>query len=89
MAFRVRLAIEAERELKKAECFYDALAKRMEFLIDFDEHIEFLEKNPYLFQIRYRNVRIVHFRIFPYSLYYNIQGEEVTVLDIMRQSQSY
>ncbi len=89
MAFRVRLSIEAERELKKAECFYDALDKRMEFLIDFDEHIEFLEKNPYLFQIRYRNVRIVHFRIFPYSLHYNIQGEEVTVLDIMRQSQSY
>ena len=89
MAFHVALSIEADRELKKAECFYDAMDKKVEFLIDFDEHIEFLERNPYLFQTRYRNVRIVHFRIFPYSLHYNIIDDAVTVLNIIRQSQSY
>lgn len=89
MAFRVRLSIDADRELKKAECFYEAMDKKMEFLIDFDEHIEFLEQNPYLFQIRYRNVRIAHFKIFPYSLHFNIINENVTVLNIVRQSQSY
>ncbi len=67
MAFCATLPIEADRELKKAECFYDTMNKKMEFLIDFNQHIEFLEQNPYLFQIRYRNVRIVHFKIFPYS----------------------
>lgn len=89
MAFRVRLSIDADRELKKAECFYEAMDKKMEFLIDFDEHIEFLEQNPYLFQIRYRNVCIVHFKIFPYSLHFNIIDGTVTVLNIIRQSQSY
>ncbi|WP_417266710.1 type II toxin-antitoxin system RelE/ParE family toxin [Brumimicrobium sp.] len=89
MAFRVRLSIDAHRELKKAKCFYEAMDKKMEFLIDFDEHIEFLEQNPHLFQICYRNVRIVHFKIFPYSLHYNIIDGTVTVLNIIRQSQSF
>lgn len=89
MVFHVRLSIDADRELKKAECFYDAVDKRMEFLMDFDEHIEILEKNPYLFQIRYQNVRIVHFKIFPYSLHYNIIDGTVIVLNIISQSQSY
>lgn len=89
MAFPVILSIDAERELKKAECFYDAMDKKMEFLFDFDEQIEFLEQNPYLFQIRYRNLRIVHFKIFPYSLHYNVKDDVVTVINIIRQSQSY
>ncbi|PVW17346.1 hypothetical protein [Marixanthomonas spongiae] len=89
MAFLVILSIDAERELKKAECFYDAMDKKMEFFFDFDEHIQFLEQNPYLFQIRYRNVRIVHFKIFPYSLHYNVIGNKVTILNILGQYQDF
>lgn len=89
MAFPVILSIDAERELKKAECFYDAMGKKMEFLLDFDEHIGFLEKNPFMFQVRYRTVRIVHLKIFPYSLHYNVIGSEVTVLNILGQYQTY
>lgn len=89
MAFHVTFSIEADRGLKKAECFYDAMDKKIEFLADFEEHIEFLERNPNLFQIRYRNVRIAHSKIFPFSLHYNVIDDVVTVLNIISQSQSY
>jgi hypothetical protein len=49
MAYRVELSIEANRELKIVECFFDAIGKRMDYDLNSDEQIAILDKHPFLF----------------------------------------
>jgi len=44
---------------------------------------------PYAFQIRYRNIRIVKFDQFDYSIHYAISNKRIVILRILNQSQGY
>lgn len=89
MAYRARLHREANRELKLAECYFDAWNRKDEFLEDFNNQIERIEEDPYLFQLRYRDIRIINFDQFSYSIHYTVNGILITVVAILGQEQSY
>ncbi len=89
MGYQVKLLREADRELKLAECYFEAWNKKNEFLRDFNHQIDRIEENPLLFQVRYRNIRIVKFEHFSYSVHYIIMNQEVIVIAILGQNQSY
>lgn len=89
MAYRARLLREADRELKLAECYFDALNRKNEFLIDFNQQVERIEENPYLFQLRYRDTRIINFDHFSYSIHYYIKDHVIIIVGILGQEQSY
>lgn len=80
---------EAKLELHKAKCFFEFLEKEEEFLDDFLHQLRVISQMPYGFQIRYRNVRIVKFEHFNYSIHYAIFNEQIIILRILNQLQSY
>lgn len=80
---------EAKLELHKAECLFRFLGKEEEFLDDFIHQLRIILQMPYGFQIRYRNVRIVKFEQFEYSIHYTIYKERIIVLRILNQHQDY
>lgn len=80
---------EAKLELYKAKCFFQFLNKEEEFLDDFLHQLRVILEMPHGFQIRYRDIRIVKFQQFDYTIHYNIYEEKITILRILRQRQNY
>ena len=89
MGYRAKLLREANRELKLAECYFDTFNKKKEFLGDFNHQIERIEENPLLFQVKYRDIRIIKFEHFSYSIHYTIKNKEVIIIAVLGQNQSY
>ena len=72
MNYEVVFRIEAERDLEEINSYYNnilpVLAER--FFVEFFETLEYIEQNPNLFQVRYREIRIAPLYKFPYGIHY-------------------
>ena len=91
MRYKIELSQEAQIELDVNLCFFRAqdLDLSKEFLEGFKRCLTFLATNPELFQKRYKEIRIVHFEEFKYSIHYVIHDKSVKILRILHQKQWY
>jgi|AntDeeMinimDraft_5_1070356.scaffolds.fasta_scaffold01772_3 hypothetical protein len=89
MAFEVLISKEAQIELDIAVCFFKIKALDDQFLSDFNQQLKFLKTSPFLFQKRYREIRILLFAEFNYSIHYFIENDKVKTLRILNQSQDF
>lgn len=69
--------------------FFEFLGKEDEFLDNFLHQLRLILQMPYGFQIRYRDVRIVKFGQFDYTIHYIVNKEQIIILHILNQSQNY
>ncbi|WP_117884196.1 type II toxin-antitoxin system RelE/ParE family toxin [Aureibaculum luteum] len=89
MAYQIKVSKEAERELSIAKCYYKISNLEEHFDSDFKKQIKYLEANPFLFRFYYRNVRLVHFDDFKYSIHFIIKNKVVYILKILHHKQEY
>lgn len=89
MDYDVQISREAQIELEVAECFFCAKNLQDDFLDDFFRQISFLKTNPEAFQIKYRDIRILCFEQFNYSIHYIIDKYKVLILRILGQRQNF
>ena len=89
MAYRVVISKEAEIELGIADCYFRTKNLEKAFWQDFMKQLDFLEKTPLAFQKKYREVRIILFSDFNYSIHYIVEGETVFILRILNQRQDF
>jgi len=89
MAYRVVISREAEVELGIADCYFRTKDLEKAFWIDFLKQLEFLGKTPLSFQKKYREVRIILFNDFNYSIHYIVEEETVFILRILNQRQDF
>ena len=89
MVDNVQFDEDAKRELYRAKCYFDSVDKGEEFLDDLENQIAMILSMPLAFQVRYREVRIVRFDDFPYTIHYTIHGNEVIILNILNQLQDF
>ncbi|MDT0687963.1 type II toxin-antitoxin system RelE/ParE family toxin [Autumnicola psychrophila] len=89
MTYKVLISKEAEIELATAECYFRVRNLHRDFLNDFKRQLEFLENTPASFQKKYREVRIVNFNQFNYSIHYVISEDKVLLLRILNQRQNF
>lgn len=59
------------------------------FLKNFFRQIDFLETTPLSFQKRYRDIRILAFDDFNYSIHFIVQKDTVQILRILNQKQDF
>ena len=80
MAFKVLVNIRAQAEIEHAFDWYQKNSPRngIRFLDSVESAYRVLKTNPF-FQIRYRNVRAIALRQFPYSLYFIVDEKQTTV----------
>jgi len=83
------IAEEARLELYKAKYFFEFLGKDEEFLDDFLHQLRVILQMPYGFQIRYRNVLIVKFEKFDFTIHYTVYKEQIIILHILNQKQNF
>ena len=89
MEYDLVLSREADIEFNTIDCFFGAIGIGEKFHKDFHLQIKRIQSNPFQFQMRYLDVRIVHLKHFNYSIHYNVVGDTITILRILSQHQSY
>ena len=89
MTYKVLISKEAEIELATAECYFRSRSLHRDFLKDLNRQLQFLENTPESFQKKYREVRILNFNHFNYSIHYVISDDKVLFLRILNQRQNF
>lgn len=60
----------------------------IEFLLELDSNLNYIQKNPLKCQIRYRFIRIKFLKKFQFGIHYIIENNTVFILNIFHTSQS-
>lgn len=89
MAFLIKISPVAEKDLVLAFYYFESLIKERAFIDELATLLKYLRKNPYLFQVYYKEVRIVHFTKFNFSIHYLVSNETVYILRILTQNKNH
>ena len=75
---------EVETDLKEAILWYKFTDKKLEsrFLMAIEKAVLKLQELPKAYSIRYRNIRIAHPPVFPYSIHFYIDDDKEMVVII-------
>jgi len=79
--FRIIVLQWARTDIREARKWYNikqgGLGKRLN--VDMKNTLRKIERNPTSFAIRYKNVRLANFEIFPYAAHFYIDSDSNTV----------
>ncbi len=90
MAVKIVISPEAQEEFDVLECQFRAKTNGLKtFIEDFENQLQILYQIPSGFQIRYRNVRIIHFEKSDYSIHYVFKNNIVYIIRVLHQRQEY
>lgn len=81
MAYKLVIKTLAERDISAAAEFYFKEAPHLisVFLDAVKNAVEILQKNPQHFQKKYKEVRVIFVKTFPFGLYYTIEDTTIFV----------
>jgi len=88
MSYKIVILEEAKADYKESLLFYKKINPKLavRFNDSFKKSIAFITKNPFQFQIKYDDVRIIFFRTFPYAIHYSIYENSVIIKSIFHTS---
>lgn len=91
MSFLIKFSNESKLDLTEANTYYLAVSKELsaKFKLEMSETIDRIAKNPEDFQNRYRNIKIVFSKVFPFGVHYLVEGNIVFIQRIMHQRRLY
>ena len=89
MPYNIQISKEAEGELAVADCYFRTRNLEQAFWKDFLNQLNFLETTPLSFQKKYKEVRVILFSEFNYSIHYTIESNQVLILRILNQRQNF
>jgi toxin ParE1/3/4 len=89
MSYKLIVREKAEQQANDAYWWYEERLGGLgdEFLLSVDACINSIERNPNLFQKKYKNIRMGMVERFPYGVYYVIDNSLIVVLAILHFSQ--
>ena len=58
-----------------------------ELLVCLDEAVQSIKRNPYLFTQKYKHIRVLYIRRFPYSLHYVVDSSNIKVFGFFHMAQ--
>ena len=81
MSYKVQILPVAKRDIQKGLEWYNDQKQGLgaEFYTSVKSRIDYIQKNPFHYQIQYRNIRRAPVDRFPYSVYYEL-GESQQLL---------
>jgi plasmid stabilization system protein ParE len=85
MKYTLVLRQEAERDLAEAYGWYETCVPGLgaDFLAVVEYALDSIKKNPDRFPLVHHNIRRALTRRFPYGVFFVIEGQRITVLDVM------
>ena len=90
MSYNLIVRAKAEQHAVEAYTWYEERLAGLgnEFLLSLDACINSIERNPNLFQKKYKNIRMGMLERFPYGVYYIIDNNLIIVLAILHFSRN-
>jgi hypothetical protein len=90
MSYKIVILEEAKADYKESLLFYKNINPKLgiRFNDSFKRSIAFISKDPFLFQIKYDNIRIIFFKTFPYAIHYTIYENSIVIKSIFHTSRN-
>jgi len=90
MNYKIVIIEEAKMDYKKSLQWYKNIHPKLaiRFNDSFKNSIAVIKKDPFLFQIKYDNVRIIFFKTFPYAIHYSIYENCIVIKSIFHTSRN-
>ena len=90
MSYKIVILEEAKLDYKESLMWYKSIHSKLgvRFRDSFKKSILLIKQNPFLFQIRYDNVRIIFFKTFPYAIHYSIHENSLVIKSIFHTSRN-
>ncbi|WP_179021341.1 type II toxin-antitoxin system RelE/ParE family toxin [Winogradskyella forsetii] len=91
MGFEIELSHFSKIDLKEARDYYFVISPVVlkRFDNELSETMERIAINPQHFQNRYRNIKIVFTKEFPFGIHYLVDGNTVYIQRILHQKRHY
>uniref|UniRef100_UPI004049AC05 type II toxin-antitoxin system RelE/ParE family toxin n=1 Tax=Flavobacterium sp. TaxID=239 RepID=UPI004049AC05 len=88
MNFKIIILEEAKSDVRESITWYKNInpifSKR--FTNSFSNSVKQIKENPYQYQIRYDEVRVVLLRTFPYLIHFSIDNETIVIKAVFHTS---
>ena len=91
MEYTVFLSEEAKFNLQESADYYLKVSANLNqrFEKELDNCITSLKREPFLYQIRYKNIRIAYLENFPFGIHFIIEKEAILILKILHTKRFY
>ena len=93
MLYNLAYYKEAKKDIARAKVWYYNQQKGLEkrFASDIKKAIKRLKLNPYVHAVRYKQNRIAHPDVFPYSIHFYIEedNKRIVIIGVVHTSQDF
>jgi len=91
MSFDIKLSDKSRLDLSEASDYYSNISKdlNVRFKLEISDAIDRLIINPEQFQKRYRNIKIVFTKTFPFGIHYIVKENIVYIQRIIHEKRLY
>lgn len=84
MIYEVIIRSLAEKDIQKSVEWYEFQQRNLgyEFLEEVAKGISIIQKNPFIFQVRYKETRIGYIKKFPFGIHYILIENKIIILGV-------
>ena len=90
MNFKIIILEEAKSDVRESIAWYKninpMLSKR--FATSFNNSVKQIKENPFRYQIRYDEIRVILLKTFPYLIHFNIDNEIIVIKAVLHTSRN-
>ena len=90
MKYEIIISSQAKDDISQAAKWYEQRQKRLsqKFMISLKNSFKTLKENPFAFAVVYMQIRKTNIKIFPYSIFFEIDKNTITIFAIIHSSRS-
>ena len=90
MNYKIVIIDEAKIDFKETLFWYKNVDPKLtkRFHLSFKESLAIIKKNPFHFQIRYNDVRIIMLTTFPYLIHFTVEKNRIVIKAIYHSSRN-
>ncbi len=90
MSYRLIIRKRAEKHLSEAYTWYENQRAGLgaEFFLCVEAKLQVITANPFLCQVRHKNIRCALVARFPYGIFYFIDGQKIVVVAVFHLSRN-
>ncbi len=91
MTYELVIRSCAEKDISDAVYWYEDKVKGLgeRFLLSIDATFSSIQRNPRLYPVVYKKFRRALLKRFPYSLYYIVENNTITIIAVLHQKQKH
>jgi plasmid stabilization system protein ParE len=90
MSYKLIIRAEAEAEIEDAYQWYEARQSGLgrDFLLRVDACLSLIQKNPYSYPVKYKQIRQALLQRFPYSILYLVAEDTISIIAVFHSKRN-